>query len=493
MSATKTAQAHPVLTRKQEAKLIPHPNPAGTACLVIGCAAAFVMYPQGADQGISEMAAIAARYVGMGFLGSLLFDVTKGLRNLLRTDVLFILGTYALTLAEFLFPQEEFNSWPLSPEMLSVSINMSLLGIGVFAISRHLVKPISIKAKLLTLDSLSPNAIVITALVCGFLGFLTRLISVDFQIFGGEVGVPGNKGMIFHMMGARFSQPWARAGQLGGWNTLLGELALLQYVIPPLFGVSLNRLKQFGILRLAILGSIFYLVMFGAFAGGTRNVFIAHVSTFAMSYLVTVPQKKDFTHNLIRMVLPTVLIFWLTGWAAYHMLEFRTIGLRRYLEYEVYKTEAVRETLAVDYNLASMALIGEGMPARHPYLGSEIIVWAISKPVPRAVWKGKPAGLSVSMEEIAGTDGGFTIAITYIGEAYMFAGWPGIVIVSAFFGVLTAWWNRMAILTQSDYGLVVYALGFFAAGLTTRSFFWTTTAILPVIALVVFRKFGPFK
>jgi hypothetical protein len=46
----------------------------------------------------------------------------------------------------------------------------------------------------------------------------------------------------------------------------------------------------------------------------------------------------------------------------------------------------------------------------------------------------------------------------------------------------------MAMSQQSDYALVVYALGFFAAGITMRSMFWLTTAILPVIALIVFRK-----
>ncbi|OKH18060.1 hypothetical protein [[Limnothrix rosea] IAM M-220] len=489
MVTAKAKQNDQALTPKQESKLIPHPQVPGTACLVLGCAAAFAMYPQAANESLEAMAQVAAEYVGLGFLGSLLFDLTKGLRNLLRTDVLCILGIYALTLAEFLFPQEGFNIWALTPETFSVAINMTLLGILVFSVSRHLVKPTRIKAKILNLEGLSPNAIVIVTIVCAFLGFLSMLISVDFRLFGDE---PGSRGMFSYMQGARFSQPWSRAGRLGGGlGTLLGELALLQYVIPPLFGVAINRFKQFGIVRFGIMAAMFYAVMFGAFAGGTRNIFVAHISTFTMSYLVTVP-KKSFMQNFIRMVLPTVFVFWLTGWASYHMLEFRTIGLRRYLEDEVYKTESVRDTLAVDYNLASMALIGEGMPKNYPFLGNDLVVWAVAKPIPRALWKGKPEGLSVSMEEVAGVSG-YTIAITYIGEAYMFAGWPGIVIFSAFFGALSAWWNRMAILTQSDYGLVVYALGFFAAGLTMRSCFWTTTAILPVIALVVFRKFGPFK
>ena len=487
MAIAKNKLAEMRLTPSQERKLVPHPSVAGSACLVAGCAIAFVLYPQGDT--LEAMAQIAAQYVGLGFLGSILFDLTKGLRNLLRTDILCLLGIYALTLAEFLFPQEGFNIWGLTPDIFGTAINMTLVGTLAFTLSRHLVKPARIKAKLLTLDDLSPNAVVIIAIVCCFLGFLTMLMAVDYRIFGEE---PGQEGMIYHLMGARFTQPWSRAGRLGGWNTLLGELALLQYVIPPLVGVSINRLKEYGIIRFAILLACFSLVMFAAFAGGTRNVFIAHIATFTMSYLVTVPKKGMF-QTLLRMAVPVACVFWLSGWASYHMLEFRTMGLSTYLEYEVYKTDAVRETLAVDYNLASMALVSRGMPSRYNYLGPEVIIWAIGQPVPRAIWKGKPQGLSVSMEEVAGTGGAYTIAITFIGEAYMFAGWPGIILVSGFYGVLSSWWNRMAILTQSDYGLVVYALGFFAAGLTMRSFFWTTTAILPVIALVLFRKFAPIK
>lgn len=487
MATAKPKQADIHLTPRQESKLVPHASSSGSACLVAGCAIAFILYPQGSN--LEEMAKIAAEWVGLGFLGSILFDLQKGLRNLLRTDILCLLGIYALTLAEFLFPQEGFNIWGLTPDIFGTAINMTLVGTLSFTLGRHLVKPARIKAKLLTLDDLSPNVVVIIALVCCLLGFLTMLMAVNFRIFGED---PGNEGMIYHMMGARFTQPWSRVGRLGGWNTLLGEFALLQYVIPPLVGISINRLKEYGPIRLAILLACFSLVMFGAFAGGTRNVLIAHVATFTMSYLVTVPKKKPM-ETLIRMAVPVALMFWLSGWASYHMLEFRTMGLRIYMEEEVYKSENVRETLAVDYNLASMALVSRGMPANYDYLGPEVIIWAIGKPIPRAIWKGKPHGLSVSMEEVADTGGAYTIAITFIGEAYMFAGWPGIVLVSGFYGVLSSWWNRMAILTQSDYGLVVYALGFFAAGLTMRSFFWTTTAILPVIALVLFRKYVPIK
>ncbi|NJL19671.1 MAG: hypothetical protein HC895_00780 [Leptolyngbyaceae cyanobacterium SM1_3_5] len=120
-------------------------------------------------------------------------------------------------------------------------------------------------------------------------------------------------------------------------------------------------------------------------------------------------------------------------------------------------------------------------------MGIEVITWSLVRPIPRALLPSKPEGLSVSIEEIMGVEG-YTVAATYVGESYMMAGWFGAIGMSLFFGALAAWWNRMAMSQQSDYALVVYALGFFAAGITMRSMFWLTTAILPVIALIVFRN-----
>jgi hypothetical protein len=287
--------------------------------------------------------------------------------------------------------------------------------------------------------------------------------------------------LIEGMLGPRFSEPWGR-GRLGGWISLLTELNLLSYVIPPLMAVVWNRRQTFPIWQIAIMLSIYTLVMFQAFSGGTRNIFIAHISTFVMSYLLTLP-----FNTLRNTVIPILVAGIIAVYGSYHMLEFRTMGLRNYINNQVYASDETRGTLAVDYNLSSIAPLMDAMPQKHPFLGFEVIYNAVIKPIPRAFFPGKPEGLSVSIEEIVGAEG-WTVAVTYVGESYMAAGWFGVFGISLFLGALAAWWNRMAMAEQSDYALVVYALGFFAAGITMRSLFWLTTAILPVIALIVFRK-----
>lgn len=444
------------------------PTGAGTACLLFGIFLSYTLYPSATSP--SAMARVAAIGVGVAFLVSVWFDTRKGLRNLFRTDLLCLIGLYGLTLAEFLFPQEEFNAL-LTPAQTANGLSLILVGMAGLAIGRHLVAPTPMQSRWLSLEEISNSMLFRVFVVVGFLAYLHILMSVQFNPIA----------LIDGMLGPRFSEPWAR-GRIGGWSSLIIELHLLAYAIPPLMAIVWNRRHTFAPWQVMIVSSIYLLLMFHAFAGGTRNVFITHISTFMMSYLLTLPRN-----TLRNTILPILLAGFIAVYGSYHMLAFRTIGLRSYLTEQTYASPERSQTLAVDYNLFSIALVMDALPRNHPFLGLEIAVSAITQPVPRAFWPGKPEQLSVSVEEITGADG-WTVATTFVGESYMMAGWLGAMGMSLFFGGLAAWWNRMAMREQSDYALVVYALGFFAAGITMRSMNWLTTAMLPVIALIVFRK-----
>ncbi|MDV3351369.1 O-antigen polymerase [Leptothoe sp. LEGE 181152] len=421
------------------------------------------------------MASAAATSVGIGFLASVFFDSRKGLRNLFRTDLLCLLAIYALTLAEFLFPQEGFLEKATS-EQTALALNIVLVGMAALSIGRHLVEPKPVSSPWLALDEVSNKTLFQIFLFVALVGYLHKLMSVQFNLFE----------MVNAMMGARFSQPWTRA-RLGGLSSLLIELSLMAYVVPPLAAVVWNRRRSFSGVQIFTVIVIFAFTLFQGFASGTRNIFITYVATFMMAYILTL-QKNTFRNTVI----PILLAGFICTYGSYHMLEFRNIGLRNYVENRVYASEETRNTFAVDYNLASIGWVAEAMPQTYPFLGPEVLVWSLVRPIPRALWPGKPEGLTVSIEEIAGADG-WTVAATYLGESYMMAGMFGVVAMSLFFGALAAWWNRMAMRQQSDYALVVYALGFFAAGITMRSMFWLTTTILPVLALIALRKFGPLK
>lgn len=451
----------------------PAPSMAGTACILAGIAMAYSQYP--AEETATLMATVAARMVGIAFVMSILFDCRQGLRNLLRTDLICIVGIYGLTLAEFLFPQENFEVMT-TPAQVALALNITLLGLAAMVVGRHLATPKPMSSSWLKLDDISHQTLFKILVVSAFLGYLYMLLAVQFNPVA----------LVEGMMGPRFSEPWGR-GALGGWKTLLNELGLFSYIIPPLTGVIWNRRKDFSSVQIGVVLALFTLTLFHSFASGTRNIFIAHLATFSMGYLLTLARNTVW-----NTVIPLLLVGAIAVFGSYHMLELRTIGLRNYITKQVYASEEGRDTLAVDYNLASIGWVADAMPENYDFLGTELLIWSLVKPIPRALWPSKPVGLSVSVEEIAGAEG-WTVAVTYLGESYMMAGMFGVVAVSMFFGALAAWWNRMAMSHQSDYALVVYALGFFAAGITMRSMFWLTTAILPVISLIVFRKFASVR
>jgi hypothetical protein len=449
----------------------PAASPFGT-CFFLGITWLGYLQSLGASTA-EEMARAVAVMTLMGLMGSTIFDLQKGpgLRNLFRTDVMCLVSLYGLTLVEFLFPQPDFNNL-LNVEQTQRALQIVLLGITGIAVGRHWVTPRPMQSPWLNFSVVSSRLLFKALLGAAFLGYLNMLLAVQFNPIA----------LIEGMLGPRFSEPWAR-GAIGGAGSLLSEWTLMLNAIPPLAGVLWNRRRQLNTVQLLLLLAILALTLFQGFSGGTRNVLVGYMATFLMGYLLTLPR-----HTLWNTVIPIGVAIAVIGYASYHMLEFRTMGLRSYITNRVYESDTVRTTLAVDYNLWSIGLLVDAFPRKHDFIGSEVLTWALVKPIPRVFWPEKPLGLSVSIEEVVGAQG-WTVAATYLGEAYMMAGNTGVIGVSLGFGMLCGWWNRLALQRQSDYAMLVFALGFFALGVSMRSMFWLTTMALPIGALIVMKKF----
>jgi hypothetical protein len=165
------------------------------------------------------------------------------------------------------------------------------------------------------------------------------------------------------------------------------------------------------------------------------------------------------------------------------------VGLKNYLEGRNWQVETAEQSLAVDLNLHSIAALQRVFPAHVDYIGLEVPYIALIRPIPRALWPGKPEGLSVSIEQAVGAGEGWTVAATFAGEAYMSGGYLAVLGISLFFGFLTAWWNRLASPNNSQFGVLIYASGFFAAVISMRSLFSFTTALLPTLSAIIGGRF----
>jgi hypothetical protein len=201
--------------------------------------------------------------------------------------------------------------------------------------------------------------------------------------------------------------------------------------------------------------------------------------TLLIGYAFALPRTRQKEILVLGGVCATMMVI-----ATPVMLAFRSVGIKNWLRGDFTPPPVEEKTVFVDYNLYAVCKIMEQFPARHDYLGLEIPYTALIRPIPRAIWSGKPEGLSYTIEEAMGVEG-LTISATFVGEAYMAGGFFAVFVTGIFFGALTGWWSYLASSKNSELGILIYASGFFAAVISMRSLFVLTSAMLPTIAAIV--------
>ncbi len=444
----------------------PAASPAATFASIFGLVILAIVNSSQSASGLAHNAAIG---VAVSIGAGVLIDARRGLKNLIRADMLALATYYYLTLWEFLFPQ------PLYDGMVGLAateraLYIVYLAFGGLMLGRHLVR-----LKRQPFESLMTREAPIWRLLALFwiavaLGYFYML-----ACSGWDVAV-----MTKAMMDPRFSQPWQRA-QLGDWRAAFSELSLLIFLIPALGGAMLARYERYSLFKLVPVAAIVLFTFFYGFASGTRNLFGTYLVNFLVGFgFATPPQKR------LRLVLTAGAVAAAMVIATHFMLQFRSMGLTRWLEgeREDYSGELQREYVFVDYNLLNMASVASFFPSQHNYLGIEIPYLAVIRPVPRFLWPGKPVGMSISIEDIMGFHGTVTIAVTFAGEAYISGGFVGVIGIALALGAFAGWWNHFASSRNSEVGILIYATGFLAAVITMRSMFAFTTSLLPVGACI---------
>lgn len=442
----------------------PKPDPNGTIMAVIGLAITAMLLGGERASDIGRVTSIGA-LISVGI--SIFMDArTGGLKNLIRADIMAILAFYFLTLFEFLFPQPDFNVMLARASTIPASLGV-LLGFASLLVGRHLVKVKKQPFEDTMTREIPASWIIAMYWSCVLIAYAHMLLAVNFDI----------QKMVFYFMEPRFTQPWGR-GRLGDWKALFVELGMLLYLIPPLGGIIFARRHRYGTFTLVTVAVALLFTFFYAFSSGTRNIFASYLVTFVIGYAFAAPFMKRSGLILLTGISGVVLVL-----GAQTMLLFRTDGLNNYLN-GGYVAPEEKRSYFVDYNLWAIGKLMEAFPKHRDYLGWEIPVQALIRPIPRAIWKGKPEGLSYSIEEAVGAEG-MTVASSFVGEAYMSGGFIVIALVGLTLGAFTGWWSSLWSSKNSELGILIYASGFFAAVISMRSLFVLTTALLPTVAALV--------
>lgn len=457
------------------------PSAAGTLAILLSCGIGyFLSMEDGLSSEMLRKVSIAL-LAGIGI--SYLLDWRSGLRNLIRVDVFALLAFFFLTFFEFLFPQGHFDTLVIREDVTEAT-QLLIMGLAAMVIGRHLsLFPKATLAKVGEVE-MNPGDFLLIFFGATFFSFLPQLMAVDFNPLT----------WFEETLKTRFGRAWAR-GKYGSLETLLYELQLLGYVMPPIAGLIFARRKQYNTGILLLVGLALLLLWYEAFASGTRNILAVKIAGFFAGFFVIQRELK------LIFIIPTVLCVGVSFVVlADHMLSFRNMGLGRYVEGEFYKEDyqelndsylgggfeedADEKGYMVDYNVWRFSQLVSAFPENYDFIGINMPYVALTKPIPRALWPGKPMGLKVGLEEAVGVEG-MTIAVTWVGEAFIAGGWVWIVGIGLAIGAFCGWWNHLARYITTPFALIVFASGFYAVLLLMRSLMFFTTALLPSIALIV--------
>jgi oligosaccharide repeat unit polymerase len=423
----------------------------------------------------SDIASYAAYGAGASLAAGVCFDLRQGVRNLIRADVMAIIAFYFLTFFEFLFPQGQLDRI-LEPPSTRTAVYTVFIAFAGLLLGRHLLKPKRNPFEQTFQREIPPGWLFVIFWTSLLIGYAHMVIAVNFDVWD----------MLQWMMEPRFSQPWIR-GKFGDWKALLVELGLFIYLLPPIAGIAFARRQRFNAGQLTGFALGLALTFFFGFTSGTRNLFAAYLVTFIIGYAFASPVNRRKEVLMISAIGAVIMLS-----ATVTMLRFRNVGFHNWMtgNYVEDSPNSIEKSIYVDFNLAVIGKLTEVFPSHAHYLGWEVPYLALIRPIPRAIWPGKPEGLTESIEEVMQAGEGVTIAASFAGEAYMAGGWIAVFAAGVFFGALTGWWSYLASPRNSELGILIYASGFFAAIISMRSLFVFTTALLPTVAALIITTFA---
>lgn len=250
---------------------------------------------------------------------------------------------------------------------------------------------------------------------------------------------------------ARWSAPWAR-GDLGGWNSFIEQLQYCGYVLPSLTVMLIKR-ERFGWFAPRVVVSLILSATFIAFQiqGGGRRIIGVMLGAAILTWLLL---SKRISPSKVAVVM---LLLWGLLNVMQAILYARSVGIERYLEYGV-EESSKKDYFHVDDNFLRLGQIIHYFPDAAEYVGVKQITFVMIRPIPRALWPGKPVDPGFSLPQLLGVQG-VSLSSSIIGELYASWGLLAVFAGGVFIGNIANSWNRILSISQADNGRVIFAIG----------------------------------
>jgi hypothetical protein len=254
--------------------------------------------------------------------------------------------------------------------------------------------------------------------------------------------------MIAGLTKARWSSPWAR-GAAGGMDAIIEHFKYFGYVLPPLTALlfmmnPISDPRNYVALGLTIFFSAF------EFQGGGRRITGFLAGSLIMTILIHQRDKLKPKHFVFVATGGVIMLVLLDM-----QLAFRNVGYEKMFDrYSLDQLDEVR----VDDNFLRLAQIIDRIPVQYPHAGAQYLIWVFSRPIPRAIWPGKPLGPGFDVAQMVGAKG-VSLTSTVVGESYASNGLFMIIIVGTMFGILAGTLNKMLHESMGVLGVALYSIG----------------------------------
>lgn len=362
--------------------------------------------------------------------------IKGGISQLLRADVL--LSTSFIYWALLDIFQERFSLIDLSIISVQYSfiyIAAFILVVQVFANYQFLLPGIIRDTSRI---DVSVKVLLTVMIVCFLIGLFPfyRSSYYDFAY------------MLEGLTRPRFSAPWAR-GAGGGFNAIFEHLKYFGYILPAMSALVIVKERKFsGKVILALALTVFFSAF--EFQGGGRRLTGFLSGMGIITYLVAKRHELRLKHLFITGLLGLAVLVLMDM-----QLTFRNVGYEdMFTEYEYGEFDEIR----VDDNFLRIAQMIEHVPERHEFSGTQYLIWAFARPIPRYFWEGKPTSPGFNIAAMVG-EPGVALTTTVVGEAYASFGLVMIILVGILYGLLAGTLSRMLQQPLGIIGVALYAIG----------------------------------
>jgi hypothetical protein len=295
-------------------------------------------------------------------------------------------------------------------DVISAFIASGLFSIGVWVAALHRPWRLPRLIDELSRRELTPPKTFSLAMLCFVLGifYFVFMAGFDPQV------------VMDSLQANRTGAAWSRNSAEGGWGAFVEHLAYFGMLLPALAVVLGRTTGWFKPATLFVwLLSLTY-ALFQA-QGGNRRYLGVMFGAAIVVWLIAEKKPKWF-HSLFVVASAAVLLF-----AMEFVLQYRHHGAEMISEFEEGETIVDMSTIRVDDNFLRLAQSIHIVPDMHPYVWHEYVFFALIRPIPRAIWPGKPKAPSFRVHDYIQI--GASLSSSAVGEFYVSGG-----LIAVFFG-----------------------------------------------------------